>query len=447
MKKIIPFLLLALLGCQSSRTEKPGSRLTLGLELEESLKENILDIWYPRVVDTLNGGYFSDYDYQWQKTGKQNKMIVTQARHIWTASKAYELYPENEVYADVAIHGFPFLRDKMWDDQYGGYYTLVTAEGEVIPEEEGRIIKTAYGNAFAIYGLAALYKMTENQEVLDQAIKSFQWLDEHSHDPELKGYFQFMERDGKHIPDGWQGTPPKDQNSSIHLLEAFTELYHVWPDETLKARLEEMLVLIRDVIVTPRGSLTLFSQKDWTPVSYQDSAKEVREAHYHRDHISFGHDIETAYLLMEASEALGLHEDPKTMEIAKKMTDHALEKGFDESIGGLYDEGYYFKNASDITIIRDSKNWWAQAETLNTLLIMYDHYGESHYYDKFLLQWNYIDTYLIDHENGAWYAGGLDKEPKRKTGNKSGIWKGAYHTARAMMNVSQRLIKTNHSSK
>ena len=447
MKKLIPFFLIIFTSCQPSSPQEFGSKLMLGLELEASLKENILEVWYPRVVDSLHGGYHSDFDYQWQKTGKQNKMIVTQARHIWTASKAHELYPENEMYADVAIHGFPFLRDKMWDDQYGGYYTLVTAEGEVIPEEGDQIIKTAYGNAFAIYGLATLYKMTEDQAVLDQAVKSFQWLDEHSYDPKLKGYFQFLERDGTPLPEGWQGTPPKDQNSSIHLLEAFTELYQVWPDETLRVRLEEMLELIRDVIVTPRGSLTLFSQKDWTPVSYQDSTEEVRKAHYHQDHISFGHDIETAYLLMEASEALGLHDDPKTMEISKKMTDHSLEKGFDETIGGLYDEGYYFKDSSTITIIRDSKNWWAQAETLNTLLIMNDLYGESHYYEKFLLQWNYIHTYLIDHENGGWYAGGADKEPKRKTGNKSGIWKGAYHTARAMMNVSQRLKKTDRSSK
>ena len=440
MKKTIYLLILLIsFGCQPQPTEKSiNKRQTIADEIENSLKTEILEVWYPRVVDTLNGGYTSDYDYQWKKKGPQDKMIVTQARHIWTAAKAAEFYPENPVYVEVAKHGFPFLRDKMWDQEYGGYYTLVNAQGEVVAEGD-RIIKTAYGNAFAIYGLAALYKLTRDSDVLKQAIQSFQWLDKNSHDPQFKGYFQFMERDGTAIEEGWNDTPPKDQNSSIHLLEAFTELYQVWPDDTLRSRLEEMLILIRDVIVIPPGYLTLFSQKDWTPVSYRDSSEEAREANHYHDHVSFGHDIETAYLLMEASEALGIHNDEKTLTKAKQMADHALEKGFDESVGGLYDAGYYFKDQEGIAIIRDSKNWWAQSETLNTLLIMADLYDDPTYFSRFEKQWKYIKDNLIDHENGGWYAGGIDKEPDRKTGNKSGIWKGAYHTARALMNVSQRL--------
>ena len=60
------------------------------------------------------------------------------------------------------------------------------------------------------------------------------------------------------------------------------------------------------------------------------------------------------------------------LRVAKKMVDHALQNGWDDSVGGFYDEGYYFKDKEGITITHDTKNWWAQAEGLNTLLMMAD---------------------------------------------------------------------------
>src|SRR5690606_40790989 len=88
------------------------------------------------------------------------------------------------------------------------------------------------------------------------------------------------------------------------------------------------------------------------------------------DHMAFGHDVETAFLMLEASHVLGLENDVQTHTVAKIMVDHALRNGWDDEVGGFYDEGYYFKGADSIRIIRDTKNWWAQAEGLNTLLLM-----------------------------------------------------------------------------
>ena len=233
----------------------------------------------------------------------------------------------------------------------------------------------------------------------------------------------------------------KDQNSSIHLLEAFTELYQVWPDPLLRERLHEMLLLIRDTITTPRGYLVLFLTPDWKPVSFADSSEAVILKHRNLDHVSFGHDVETAYLMIEASHILGFTNDTTTQRIAKKMVDHALRNGWDNTVGGFYDEGYYFKNKEGISIIRDTKNWWAQAEGLNALLMMADLYpgDEMKYFSKFETLWKYADAYLIDHENGDWFAGGLDKQPEMKTALKGQIWKAFYHQYRSLANCIDRL--------
>ncbi|RYF92452.1 MAG: hypothetical protein EOO00_07245, partial [Chitinophagaceae bacterium] len=261
-----------------------------------------------------------------------------------------------------------------------------------------------------------------------------------------KGYFQHLGRDG--TPVVRLKTAPstsdigyKDQNSSIHLLEAFTELYSVWKDKLVRERLEEMLLLIRDRITTPKGYLSLFLQRDWTPVSFRDSSKTAILRHTKLDHVSFGHDVETAFLLLEASHALGKEKDTQTLIIAKRMVDHALLNGWDKRKGGFYDEGYYFKNQPGITIIKDTKNWWAQAEGLNALLLMADLFPHDrmHYFERFKQQWKYIQTYLIDHVHGDWYAEGLDKSPKVKTSLKGHIWKGNYHQFRALQNCLERL--------
>jgi cellobiose epimerase len=288
--------------------------------------------------------------------------------------------------------------------------------------------------------LSAYYQASGDTSALNAAKRGFFWLEKHSHDSKYKGYFQNLKRDGTPIisVNSKVGeATSKDQNSSIHLLEAFTELYHVWPDPLVKERLVEMLYLIRDKIVTEKGSLSLFLSADWKPFSVQNIPEKEREKMYYLDHVSFGHDVETAYLLLEASHVAGLHPDKRTFEITKKMVDHSLSTGWDEKVGGFYSEGYYFKDKSGITILNDSKNWWSQVEGLNTLLIMAELYpnDEHKYFEKFKIMWNYIQTYQMDHEYGDLFEWGTDKDPDRKKGFKGHIWKATYHQLRAFTNV------------
>ena len=330
----------------------------------------------------------------------------------------------------------------MWDKINGGFYTLVDRMGHV----KDSTSKFTYGNAFGIYASATWYRVAGDTNALQLAKDGFWWLEKHCHDPVYKGYYQHLQPNGTPVKRtaavaSTSDLGYKDQNTSIHLLEAFTELYSVWPDPLLHRRLEEMLLLIRDLITTPKGNLVLFFQPDWTPVSFKDSSEEVILKHHNLDHVSFGHDVETAYLMLEASHVLGLKNDTTTRTIAKRMVDHALQNGWDNKTGGFFDEEYYFKNKTGITITNNGKNWWAQAEGLNALLLMADLFPNdpAHYYEKFKLMWQYIQTYLIDHEYGDWYDEGLDTRPDRKTALKGQAWKEVYHQLRSLSNCIQRL--------
>lgn len=441
VRPVILLLALISFSCVRAPSDAQTDHSVIISEVERALSTGLFERWYPLAVDSVHGGFLSTFDYRFEPVEPQNKMIVTQARHVWSTAKASQFYPDDPRYLPASAHGFAFLRDVMWDREHGGFYDVVTREGEVLTGRDGAIRKLAYGNAFAIYGLAAYYRAAGDAAALDLAREAFMWLERHSHDPVYGGYNQFLEADGTIMRGGYGMETPKDQNSSIHLLEAFTELYQAWPDDLVRERLQEMLVIVRDTITTDRGYLTLFFKEDWTPISYRDSSEAVRSEHYAVDHVSFGHDVETAFLMLEASHVLGLENDTATLTVAKRMVDHALRTGWDEAVGGFYDRGYYFAGDQDLTVIADSKNWWAQAEGLNTLLLMSELFpdDEMRYGERFLKQWEYIKTYLLDHENGGWYEGGLDKEPEWKTRNKGHIWKGSYHTGRSLMAVLARL--------
>ncbi|MFH6603170.1 AGE family epimerase/isomerase [Maribacter algicola] len=373
-------------------------------------------------------------------------MLVSQARHVWTASTLAIFYQDRK-YEQIAKHGFQFLKDRMWDQENGGFHTLFGIDGDSLKLLSTG--KSTYGNSFAIYALSTYYKVSKDTIALDLAKKTFQWLEEHARDPEYKGYFDVLKMDGSWMLDLKQNDKNydnfirkdwKDQNSSIHLMESFTALYEVWPDPLVKKRLEELLLLIRDTITTEKGYLTLHLQRDWTPVSLSDSSETYRKQHFYLDHVSFGHDVETAFLLLEASRVLERENDSTTMIKAKKMVDHALDWGWDRKKGGFYEGGYYWGMTGDRTIEDNEKVWWTQAEGLNSLLLMSKIYPkENRYYELFKKQWQYIDTYLIDHEFGGWYDAGLDTSPQAKNRAKAQIWKANYHDGRSLINAIKML--------
>lgn len=430
------------MGCSTMQNDQAPVQThpdTLAREMRRVLDDEFA-AWYPRSVDTLYGGFFSDLDYRWNVEGLQAKFVVSQARHVWSAAHAEQFYNTQTPFRQLAAHGAAFLRGTMWDSRWGGLYDLVSREGEPVLED-GRIIKRAYGNAFAIYGLAEYTAATGDTSALRLAQETFRWLEAHSYDPLHGGYFQFMERDGTPLEQGWHGVPPKDQNSTIHLLEAFTRLYEVWPDSMVRMRLEGLLRLVRDVITTPRGYMVLFFGRDWTPVTYATASAELRAENYEFDHVSFGHDVETAYLMLEASAALGLKNDTATLTVAKRMVDHTLAYGWDRDHGGLFDGGYYLPGAEQPSIVRSTKEWWCQTEALNSFLLMADLFPAeaAHYYDRFCAQWDYCKKYVIDFEHGGWYWGGIDAVPGNTRVPKASIWKCNYHTSRALINCIRRL--------
>lgn len=446
----LSLVIFILQGCVSTNSGFYTGADSLVSVFNQSLKQGILDEWYPLVIDSADGGYFSNLSFDWKISQHQPKMLVSQSRHVWTSSQAALFYDDTS-YTRYARHGYRFMKDHMWDDKFGGFFNLRAKDGSYL-DQSYRNEKRAYGNTFAIYGLTSLYNLTKDTAVLNLAKKTFLWLEDHSHDKKNGGYIDIMNQDGSWLaktnPDDKTGDHRvaawKDYNSSIHLLEAFTGLYKAWPDTLAGKRLREMFSLVRDTFITDKGYLTLYFTEDWKAVSNADSTEDYIRNNSSTDHVSFGHDVETAFLLLEASHALGIENDTTTLRIARKLVDHSLETGFDKKYGGFFYEGYYFKGRDTMTIINTEKSWWVQAEGLNTLLMMSRIFpSDGKYLEAFLKQWDHIDKYVLDKQYGDWFISGLDYNPEARTAPKASVWKVNYHNGRALMNCIRTLKNEN----
>jgi len=167
-KFIIPVLIVLLSAC--SGNIDPNRKL-IAEEMHKALTDNLLDTWYPAVIDSVYGGYLSDFTFDWQAAGPQNKMLVSQTRHVWT-SAVTSMFLNEDYLKDIADHGFSFLKDKMLDKENRGFYLDCNQQGELEANGSGNSM-VPYGNSFAIYALSSYYKLTGNKEALDLAKETF----------------------------------------------------------------------------------------------------------------------------------------------------------------------------------------------------------------------------------------------------------------------------------
>lgn len=420
--------------CQASKNTPKSETSFLGIpkaEIQQEL-EQLVELWYPRIVDTLQGGYWTNFENDWSRTEDQPKMLVTQARGLWTAARLAQFYPDKPELMAAAEHGFQFLTQELWEKEQGGF-RLHWRE-----KEEDRDYRLTYANAFALYALSEYAKINSSQEVLKWVEKSFDWLERNAHDTEFGGYYNLVLLNGASGENrGWGNGKWKGQNTSIHLLEAICNAYQVLPLPKVKKRLGEMLLLVRDTFVRENGSLQLYFTNNWEAVDYQDSTRQYILDHIYDDHVSFGHDIETAFLLYEAAAVWQEGKvDHKTLSVTKRMLDHTLTTGFDEDFQGLFDKGYYFSDQDGIEVLDRHKSWWAQAEAWHALALFSSLYPDEEIYPEACrAMWTYIQNQLIDKQHGGWYNAGLDETPKAIGQRKAHQWKGAYHNGRALVQV------------
>lgn len=390
-------------------------------DIEQELTGNILPFWLHNAV-APDGGFYGELSREGKGDPDAPRGAVLGARILWTFSTAYRLYaiPTHKELAD-RIQAY-FVAHFI-DQRHGGVYWTVTPDGHPLDD-----VKQTYAQAFAIYGLAEHFRATGNTASLDAAIALFRTLEAKVHDTAKGGYREVLARDfTKTDAKGADGhaEPTKTMNTHIHLMEAYTTLYRVWPDATLRARLTELTDILSTRLYNPAtGHLILFCDDDWHALEQVDS---------------YGHDIETAWLLTETAEVLGDEALIGRMRRqAVKMVDAALAEG-------LNAEGAMMLEKNGRGMDRRLQ-WWPQCETVVGCINAWQITGQRKYFDQAVKTWNYIKDHFTDRQHGEWFRKLSAEGRPDMQEPKGSLWNCPYHNSRMGYELRQRLApRTVHS--
>lgn len=388
---------------------------TLKNEVTQELTGNILKYWSQKMPDNINGGFYGRIDGTEKIYPDAEKGGILNARILWTFSSAFRILKDT-AYLRIAERAKEYILANFIDPEFGGAYMSLKADGTPLNER-----KHVYTNAFFIYALSEYYRATGDKAALDEARKIFYLFEKNAADKENKGYFEVFSRDWKRLRDKLIGetseADEKTMNTSLHVMEAYANLYRVSGDNTVGERLRDMVEIFLDKIIDKeRFHLICFMDRNWNSTSTIDS---------------YGHDIEASWLLCEAA---GLLND-------RALLKRAQETGLRVAIAaseGLQPDGGMLTEKNYVTgHVRTQRSWWEQAETVVGYLNAFELTGDDTYLDKSIACWDFIKKNFIDYKNGGWFSNVSEKgEPG---GDKAGFWICPYHNGRMCMEIIERI--------
>ena len=386
----------------------------------KDLTENLLPWWMTTAVDNENGGWYGEVNNDDKPVAHAPKFITLNARLVWTFSSAYRILGD-EKYKEMADRAYDYFIKHFWDDRYDMCHTYVDEFGK--PIDSHRYI---YGNAFAVYGLSEYARATGSEEALDYARKLVAALEKYAYDPEYKGYYEALTEQCKYSP--WlRGvnrlpTDVKTMNNHLHLIEAYT--CHLRSEKTnfMQSKVREHLyVMLNKIVDHDIHHYFVFQDRAWKPTSTE---------------ISYGHDIEGSWLMMETAEVLGEPEALRyTRDICVNIARACLEQGLTED-GAM-------KTEYDPATGHASKylSWWEQNEAVVGFLNAWELTGEEKFLDASLKSMEFALEHFVDHEKGGWYTGTTLDGKTIVTKQKSNGYTCPYHNARMHMEIIERYRK------
>jgi cellobiose epimerase len=385
-------------------------------ELRRNLEQAVIAYWYPGSVDWQRGGFAINSTEDGRLAPTTTRMIVSQARMVWLSSRlARDGYRADEM-KRAAAHGYAFLRDRMWDREHGGFYWEVDAGTAGVTQPN----KHLYAQAFGLYALSEYFLATGDRSSLDLAATVIDTIERRAYDAEFGGYREYFARDWSVLPaetpsliGGTAGM--KLMNTHLHLMEAFATYVRATGDALARRRLDELIAIQSNAVVRKQfPACTDRYLRDWTPVLDEVAAR-----------VSYGHDVENIWLLVDALDAAGRPTAP-FVDLYRGLFAYSRRHGFDERNGGFFESGPLGKRAD-----RLNKIWWVQAEALVSALTMYKLTKDPAYLDVFERTWRFVQEQQTDWTAGEWHA--IIEPDGSRRGLKANAWKAGYHTGRALL--------------
>lgn len=382
-------------------------------EIKSHLIEKIIPFW-KSLKDEEFGGYYGYMDYNLRVDTRAVKGCILNSRIMWFFSNAYTLL-KDESLLEEAKHGFAFLKEHCMDKKNGGIFWSIKYNGE--PEDT---TKHTYNQAFAIYALSSYYEASKDEEALSMAKELFHIIEERCMD-EI-GYKEAFDKEFREIENDKLSEngviAQKTMNTLLHVFEAYTELYRVAGLPEVKERLMWIMDTFADKVYNPE----LHRQE----VFFDAKMNSILDLH------SYGHDIETAWLIDRGVEVLGDKKyEEKMTPITRDLTAQIYKVAFD---------GHSLANECEKGVVNVHRIWWVQAETVVGFLNGWSKNPDKpEYLEAAKNTWKFIKEHVIDKREGSEWFWEVDQEgapyPERPIVEP---WKCPYHNGRMCFEVIKR---------
>ena len=383
-------------------------------EIRNHLTDCIIPFW-KKLRDDENGGYYGWVGYDLKVDKKAVKGCILNSRILWFFSNAYTMLKDPSLLKE-ADHGFAFMKQYCMDKENGGIFWSIRYDGK--PEDT---TKHTYNQAFAIYALSSYYEASGKEEALDMAKELFHIIEEKCTD-EI-GYKEAFDKEFHEIENDKLSEngviAEKTMNTLLHVFEAYTELYRVAKLPEVGERLHWIMETFAHKVYNPE----LHRQE----VFFDKNMKSILDLH------SYGHDIETAWLIDRGVEVLG---DPKMEELLSPIT-----RDLTAQIYKVAFNGHSLANECEKGVVNTHRIWWVQAETVIGFLNGYQKDpSKKEYLEAAEAEWQFIKDYVIDKRSGSEWYWEVDENGKPYPDRPIvEPWKCPYHNGRMCMEVMKRL--------
>ena len=369
---------------------------------------NILNYWSQNTVDEAFGGFVGRISHWNEVIPEASKGIILNSRILWSFSAASN-FLKTAKYDAICKRAYNYLNNFFRDGDHGGVFWEVDFKGRPLNER-----KQVYAQTFTIYALSEYHILTGNMDARNWAIELFELLEVRAHDKDKLGYVEAFDKQWNAIEDMRLSekdmNAAKTMNTHLHILEAYTSLLKIYDNDVLKKALVELIEIFQTKFLNDQHHYELFFDHSWKQLSST---------------VSFGHDIETSWLLLEASNQLDdsdLTDSLKHSAVA--VADRFLTEGIDS-------DGSVMNERSGSGIIYTDRHWWPQVEALVGLKYAYDITGDEKYVQASLRIWSFVKAHLLDKKNGEWYFRVDHNGIPYTQEDKVSMWKAPYHTTRA----------------
>ena len=380
-------------------------------EIKNHLEKDLIPFWQ-KMKDEENDGFYGYLGYDLKLDKKAVKGCILNSRILWFFSNAYMVLEDPKL-LESASHASQFLKEHCLDQKYGGVFWSLTYKGE--PEDT---TKHTYNQAFAIYALSSYYDASKDIEALEIARELYQLIETKCKDE--YGYLEaftreFLPEENDKLSENGV-IAEKTMNTLLHVFEAYTELYRVTKDEKVAAQIRFMMDIIADKVYNYQiGRQEVFFDRTWNSLI---------------DLYSYGHDIETAWLVDRGLEVLNDKAyTEKLSKITREITDNIYKRAYiDHSL----------VNEAENGVVDTTRVWWVQAEAVVGFLNGYQKQGKEEYLQASKDIWEYIKKYFIDKRQGSEWFWSVreDHTPDEKPIVEP--WKCPYHNGRMCFEVIRR---------